>query len=144
MVYDQAIYPAQTSIALVKATSHHSSADLSNINNPTRMIRKSDFKELKNPLSNAVVSLAIETAKSGFGTLIFCSARQTCQTTATLLSQAMPIKMGSADEILDKRENIVSELRALSVGIDETLEKTVIKGVAFHRPFYITSRNITD
>ena len=106
------------------------------------MIQASEFKELKNPLSNAVVSLAVETVKAGYGTLIFCSARQGCQSTALLLSQVMSIRSDASDEIWGKRKMVISELRALSVGLDEILEKTIIKGVAFHRQSFFVCGNL--
>lgn len=144
LVYDQAIYPASASIDFVKDTSNPNSTQLSPNVNPTRVIRTSEFKELKNPLSNAVISLATETAKAGFGVLIFCSARQRCQSTALLLSQVMPTRMNTEDEVVYKRKNVISGLRALSVGLDEILEKTIVKGVAFHRLFFVGACNTTD
>ena len=96
------------------------------------MIQPSDHNELKNPVSNAVVSLAIETAKVGYGALIFCSGRQGCQSTAALVSEAMLGGLDVEDKVLDRRKNVISELRSLPVGLDETLGKTMIRGVAFH------------
>ena len=84
-------------------------------------------------MSNAVVSLAIETAAAGYGALIFCGGRQGCQSMAALVSEAMPCGLDIDDGILDKRKDVISELRSLPVGLDETLAKTIIKGVAFHR-----------
>ena len=80
-----------------------------------------------------MISLAIETAKSGYGALIFCSSRLKCQTTAALLSEAMPVV--EDDDLLDRRKEVLSSLRSLPVGLDEVLEKTIIRGVAFHRTF---------
>lgn len=96
------------------------------------MITNSEHPELKNPLSNAVVSLAVETANAGYGVLIFCSGRQGCQSTASLVSEAMPSLSDLDDQVLDRRKDVVSELRSSPVGLDDTLEKTVMKGVAFH------------
>ncbi|KAL8923598.1 MAG: hypothetical protein Q9208_004545 [Pyrenodesmia sp. 3 TL-2023] len=39
---------------------------------------------------------------------------------------------GCEGEQLEQREDIVHDLRGLPVGLDETLEKTVPRGVAFH------------
>lgn len=136
LVYDQKIYPASTSIAIVKATTNNpNSIQLSATANPTRIVKASQFKELNNPLSNAVISLAIENVKAGFGTLIFCSARQRCQSIAMLLSQVMPAATNITDGVIYKRKDVINELRALSIGLDETLDKTIVKGVAFHRWF---------
>ena len=79
---------------------------------------------------DAVVALAIKTAKSGFGALSFCSSRQGCQKTATLIAKAMPYE--ASDAVLDRRQDVIGELSSLSVGTDEILEKTIIHGVAFH------------
>ena len=35
--------------------------------------------------------------------------------------------------VIDKRKEIISELRNLPIGIDNTLAKTIMTGVAFHR-----------
>ncbi len=86
-------------------------------------------------MSNAVVSLAVETVKAGCGALIFCSGRQGCQSMATLVSEAMPALPDTEDEVLDKRQDLISDLRSLAVGLDETLANTVMKGVAFHRSY---------
>ena len=53
---------------------------------------------------------------------------------AELISEAMPIE-GFSDEILSKRQDVVCELRSLSVGLDDVLGKTIPRGVAFHRMF---------
>ena len=89
------------------------------------------YKELKNPVLNAVVALAVETANAGYGALIFCGGRQGCQSTAMIVSEALGIA-GLDPSVLDRRKDVVSDLRSLPVGLDSTLEKTVIKGVAFH------------
>ena len=100
---------------------------------PNRWIRKSDFKELQNPVTNAVISLAIETAMAGYGALIFCSNRKGCESLATLVSRAMPSGDNILPGALEAREDVLSELRSLPIAIDETLGKTVMRGVAFHR-----------
>lgn len=99
---------------------------------PLKKIRTSDCKELQSSTSNAVVALAVETAMAGFGALVFCSGRQNSQNMAELISSAMPLDNVS-DEILLRRHDVISDLRSLSVGLDEVLEKTVLRGVAFHR-----------
>ena len=132
LVYDRSIYPVSTSSASLKTASQlNSTQPLSRIS-PTRVIQPSDHNELKNPVSNAVVSFAIETAKFGYGALIFCSGRQGCQSTAALVSQAMLGGLDVEDKILNRRKDVISELRSLPVGLDETLGKTMIRGVAFH------------
>ena len=84
-------------------------------------------------MSNAVVSLAIETAAAGYGALVFCGGRQGCQSMAALISEAMPCGLAVDEGMLEKRKDVIGELRSLLVGLDETLAKTIIRGVAFHR-----------
>lgn len=133
LVCDHKIYPASTSRAFSKVTGQLQLAEELPKVKPIRIVRPSEYKDLKNPVSNAVVSLAVETVEAGFGALVFCSARQGCQSTAFLVSEAISVNMETAAEVLDQRKNVISELRSLSIGLDELLEKTIIKGVAFHR-----------
>ncbi|KAL9602187.1 MAG: hypothetical protein Q9219_002051 [cf. Caloplaca sp. 3 TL-2023] len=129
LVVDNSIYPSSGSSALFRATSQGCGSLTSQTVVPTMTIQASSHHELRNSLTNAVVSLAIETALDGYGALIFCSSRQACQVTALLVSQAMP-ECNSVT--LEKRQDVVLNLRSLPVGLDEALEKTVPWGVAFH------------
>lgn len=52
-----------------------------------------------------------------------------------MLSEAMPSLEGFTGDIVDRRKEVLSDLRSLSVGLDDTLEKTIICGVAFHRKY---------
>ncbi len=132
LVYERSIYPVSTSSAFFKTASQLNSTEPLSGVSPTRVIQPSQHNELRNPMSNAVVSLAVETAKAGYGALIFCSGRQGCQSTASLVSEAMPVLCDVDEKILDRRKDVISELRSLPVGLDDTLDKTVMKGVAFH------------
>lgn len=132
LVYDHSIYPVSTSSAFFKTTSQLNSTQPLSAVSSIRVIHTSEHNELRNPVTNAVVSLAIETAKAGYGALIFCSGRQGCQSTASLVSEAMPALSDVDEKLLDRREDVVSELRSLPVGLDDTLDKTVMRGVAFH------------
>lgn len=134
LVYDHSIYHVSTSSSFFKTASQITSTQSLPAVNAIRMIRPSEYKELKDPLSNAVVSLAIETVKAGYGVLIFCGGRQACQSTARLVHEAMPAREDITKNILDRRKDVLSDLRSLSVGLDEILGKTILKGVAFHRP----------
>lgn len=132
LVHDRLIYPVSTSSAFFKTASQLSSTQpLSNIL-PSREIQLSSHNELRNPVLNAVVSLAVETAAAGYGALIFCSGRQGCQSTALLVSEAMPGGSDMDIRTLDRRKDVISDLRSLPVGLDDTLGRTVIRGVAFH------------
>lgn len=134
LVYDSSIYPVTTSSAFFKTASQLNSNPAQPLSGvaPVRVIQPSEYNELKSPMCNAVVSLAIETANAGYGALIFCSARQTCQSTALLVSEAMLPDLDVDIKLLDRRKDVMSNLRSLPVGLDETLAKTVIRGVAFH------------
>ena len=132
LVYDRSIYPVSKSSAFFKTASQlNLTPPLSSVS-PIRVIQPSEHNELRNPLNNAVISLAIETAKAGYGALIFGSGRQGCQSTASLVSEAMPHLSNVDDKMLDRRKDVISELRSLPVGLDDTLGTTVMKGVAFH------------
>lgn len=132
LVYDRSIYPVSTSSAFFKTASQLNSTQLTSGVSPTRVIQTSEHNELRNPLTNAVVSLATEIAKAGYGALIFCSGRQGCQSTASLVSEAMPVLSDVDEKVLDRRKDVISDLRSLPVGLDDALDKTVMKGVAFH------------
>ncbi|MCJ1463646.1 hypothetical protein MMC07_002254 [Pseudocyphellaria aurata] len=132
LAYDHSIYRVSTSSSFFKTASQITSTHSVTAVNPMRMIRPSKYKELKDPLSNAVVSLAIETVSAGYGVLIFCGGRQACQSTALLVHEAMPGRKEITKNILDRRKDALSDLRSLSVGLDEILGKTILKGVAFH------------
>ena len=141
--FDNSIYSASTSREFVDMADQSkadnaaaSSADevvrkFKSRMTPNRWVNKSGFKELQNPVTNVVVSLAIETAKAGFGALIFCSNRKGCETLARLVSRARGEDISS--QVFEQRKEVLAELRSLPIGIDETLSKTVMKGVAFHR-----------
>lgn len=130
LVFGNAIYPASVSNTLLQQLGRNESKQPLSLA-PCRLIHESPFKELREPLSNAVVALAIETAMADYGALIFCRSRQRCQKTALLVGRTMPSI--AADDVLDKRKDIISELRNLSIAIDEDLAQAVMKGVAFHR-----------
>lgn len=82
---------------------------------------------------NAMVSLAIETATAGFGALVFCGSRLSCQMNAQLISEAMPSLSTLDAELLERRLDLLAELGSLPCGLDPVFKKTIIKGVAFHR-----------
>ena len=108
---------------------------------PSRIIQASLCTEFKNPLINAVVSLANETARAGYGALIFCSSRVGCERDAVLISQALPRVHEVTLKELDRRKELLNDLRSTVTGLDYILEKTIPVGVAFHRE-YPHSQNI--
>ncbi|KAL8873978.1 MAG: hypothetical protein Q9174_000632 [Haloplaca sp. 1 TL-2023] len=129
LVFDNAIYPMSTSSAFLRAAAQAHGSRSTKAASPLRFIEQSTYKELRRPLQNAVTSLAVETASEGYGALIFCGGRKICEATALLVSRAMP---DCAADMIPKRQDVLDDLRTLSVGLDETLAKTIPMGVAFH------------
>lgn len=99
---------------------------------PHRLIQASSHPELKSPLVNAVVALAVETATKGYGALVFCSSRRGCELDATIIAQAMPGVEEIPPDVMERRSDLLSELRSCPTGLDSTLEKIVPFGVGFH------------
>ena len=129
LVYDRSIYATASSSAFFKTASQLNSQSLSHTS-PVRLVQTSEHSEFKNPILDAVAALAIETAVANCGALIFCGGRQACQNTALLISEAMSVDCD--ESICDRRQDTLAQLRSLSVGLDDTLERTVARGVAFH------------
>lgn len=132
LVYEGRIYPAGTTSQLIKAATHVDNGSRSRLQ-PTRVIRESTHKEFKDPVLNAVVALANETARSGYGALVFASTRAGCESDALLISRVMP-SFNEADlKVQERRIDLLGNLRSLSTGLDRTLEQTIPRGVGFHR-----------
>ncbi|KAJ5823918.1 Helicase C-terminal [Penicillium robsamsonii] len=130
LVYENGIYPAATSRQLFQTASKlTAAASLHDTIPPHRIIEPSTFKQLANSATNAMVALAVETAAAGFGSLVFCSSRNACQVHAATIGEAMP---PAEPEELNKRLDLLAELRSLACGLDPALETTIIKGTGFH------------
>lgn len=99
---------------------------------PLRTIQRSLNKELRNPLTNSVVSLANETVRAGYGALEFCSSRTGCERYAMLISRVLPRGDEINELIIEKRRDVLAELRSTATGLDSVLQKTIPFGVAFH------------
>ncbi|KAI2788987.1 hypothetical protein POX_e07013 [Penicillium oxalicum] len=135
LVYDNAVYPAATSRQLFQTASKLTAANFSSLHTsipPERLIDVSEYKELSNAATNAMVALAVETASAGYGALVFCSSRGACQIHAATISEAMPALGPEEAEELNKRLDLLAELRSLACGLDPVLEKTIVKGGGFH------------
>ncbi|KAI9372787.1 hypothetical protein BJX61DRAFT_505709 [Aspergillus egyptiacus] len=134
LVYDNSIYPAATSRQLFQTISRLTATgqSFSDAVPPQRMIKPSPFRELSNPMTNAMVALAIDTVTAGYGALVFCGSRQACQIQAALISEAMPDPSMIQTDDLNKRLDLLADLRSLPSGLDPALEITLIKGVGFH------------
>ncbi|KAM3545239.1 hypothetical protein ARSEF1564_001873 [Beauveria bassiana] len=98
-----------------------------------RTIAPSSHKELSDPVLNAVVTLAHETASAGYGVLVFAGSRGMTESVARCISRVMPDISEIHETILEKRTDLLDELRSLPTGLDHILEETVLFGVAFHR-----------
>ncbi|TVY20266.1 Helicase and polymerase-containing protein TEBICHI [Lachnellula arida] len=135
LVFDNSVYHAATSSRFYKtATQLNAQTQLSSQvkPEPVRIIHPSQCREFSDPLINAVVSLASDTAKAGYGALVFCSSRAGCERDAILISQVLPRPEEVDTATMDKRMELLNDLRSTSTGLDATLEKTILVGVAFH------------
>lgn len=79
LVFENAVYPASSSNRFYRTASQlnlqNGGSSIDPLPDPHRRIQASQHKELRNPLLNSVVALANETARSGFGVLVFCSSK---------------------------------------------------------------------
>lgn len=139
LVYEGKVYAAASTGNLIKTVSQLNS-QTQNRAIPVKHIEASEHKELSDPVLNAVVALAYETASTGFGALVFAGSRGTCESDARWISRVMPPPHDISPALLDRRMDLLSELRSLSTGIDPVLEETVLFGVAFHRESLASGR----
>ncbi|KAK4239813.1 P-loop containing nucleoside triphosphate hydrolase protein [Achaetomium macrosporum] len=146
LVYDGKIYAAGTTASLLKTlTQLDARSQLSQARvQPLRVISPSEHKALKDPVRNAVVALANETARAGYGVLVFSSSRAGCELDAVLISRAMPTFAEADPAIQEQRFDLLSDLRSLSTGLDPKLEQTIPFGVAFHRELTIQAGLTTE
>lgn len=103
----------------------------------TARIPLSEVKELKDPVTNAVVTLTFACVKDGHGVLVFCETRKRCEDMSLLMSKFMP---RCDDETREHRMEVVRDLATTTTGLDFVLERTIAAGVAFHHagqwPFF--------
>ncbi|OTA64558.1 P-loop containing nucleoside triphosphate hydrolase protein [Hypoxylon sp. EC38] len=156
LVHEGKIYPASSTTGLLKTASQLASNSSGSQlqNNAVRIVHPSPHKEFKDPVLNAVVALAAETAKSGYGALVFCNSRRMfqvilclntpflffikrnprngCENDARLISRTLRDTSQIAPTIIEKRLDLLADLRSLSTGLDPCLAETVMSGVAFH------------
>jgi DNA polymerase theta len=135
LVYEGNIYPAGSTSSLIKIAAQLNSRTTQTQTQakPIRRIEPSTHKELRDPVLNAVVTLACETAIAGFGALVFAGSRGMCESDARWISRAMPGPQDLKIDTVDRRMDLLGELRSLNTGVDPVLEETVLYGVAFHR-----------
>lgn len=133
LVYDGSIYEAGTTRLLIKAATQANRTQPSQA--PSTAIgtmKPSEFKELKDPVMNSVVALANETARAGYGALVFASSRAGCEADSLIISRVMPTLTEMDVDIQERRTDLLGDLRSLPGGLDPTLEQTIPNGVAFH------------
>lgn len=136
LVFGNAVYPAASSSRFYKTATQLNTQNRSHSQlkpEPSRLITQSPSKELSNPLINAVVALSNETARAGYGALVFCSSRVGCEKDAILISQVLPSVADVDPLVAEKRRDLLSDLRSTITGLDPILERTIPAGVAFHR-----------
>lgn len=134
LVYDGRIYAAGTTSRLIKTAATQANGTQVSQAPSTAIgtIAASDAKELQDPVLNAVVALASETARAGYGVLVFASSRAGCESDALIISRVMPALYECNTDIQEKRTDLLGDLRSLPGGLDPTLEQTITSGVAFH------------
>ncbi|KAK8139893.1 hypothetical protein PG984_001016 [Apiospora sp. TS-2023a] len=134
LVYESKIYAASATGSLLKAVSQLAPNVLptQSPSEHLRLIRPSDQKEFKDPVLNAVIALANETVRSGYGVLVFCSSRSGCESDARLIARVLPDFYEIDPTISEQRSDLLGELRSLPTGLDPSLAETVPFGVAFH------------
>lgn len=135
LVHDGKIYSASSTISIMKTASQsrQSSGDVLELSGqPVREILKSQHKEFQDPVLNAVVALANETARSGYGVLVFCSSRQGCESDARIISRVLPQANELDPFTFERRLSLLGDLRSLSTELDPNLAETIPVGVAFH------------
>jgi replicative superfamily II helicase len=136
LVHDGKIYPAGTTSHLIKTATQLSKSGLTQGRpTPSRTIGPSHHREFRDTVLNSVVTLAHETASAGYGALVFAGSRGVCEADARWISRVMPPPHELDPALLDRRMDLLGELRSLNTGIDPVLEETVLYGVAFHRRF---------
>ncbi|KAI0482823.1 P-loop containing nucleoside triphosphate hydrolase protein [Xylariaceae sp. FL0804] len=134
LVYDGRVYPASTTILpRIVSQAGVSSTSTGQLDmDPIRIVQSSPHKEFKDTVLNAVVALASETAGSGYGVLVFCSSRQGCESDARLISRVSPPADQLDPDTLEKRADLLTDLRSLPTGLDPSLADMIPAGVAFH------------
>lgn len=133
LVYENRIYSTANAKEFFRTASQLTTDDAISTPKPRpyKTIEKSTHQQLESPIMNAVVALAVETASSGHGALIFCSSRAGAERLALLISDAMQTTT-IGPEIWDRRQEVLASLRALPGGFEATFSKTILYGVAFH------------
>lgn len=138
LVYDNAIYPTANAKDFFRAASQLSGRSSGGNPSSTQKpaiasvkVEPSIHAELENPMLNAVVALAVDTAVKGYGALVFCSSRLGVERIAGVIADAMPSDQSSIDSH-DQRIEVLASLQTLPNGYETTFDKTIPAGVGFH------------
>ncbi|CAK7214794.1 hypothetical protein SBRCBS47491_002271 [Sporothrix bragantina] len=141
IVYDGCIYSVETTVnpqISGGGGSFSASQEIKDIQlplaAPLRRIQAGTHNLLLDPVTNAVVALANETARLGYGALIFSSSRAAAESDALLISRVLPATFEELGPVVwEARLDLLGELQALvSSGLDTHLSQTVLAGVGFH------------
>ncbi|KAH7170636.1 hypothetical protein EDB81DRAFT_753132 [Dactylonectria macrodidyma] len=134
LVYNGNAYLAGSTRSLIKTATqlHGTSTSTQGQPSPIRRIEPSTHKEFRDPVLNSVVTLAHETASTGYGALVFAGSRGVCEADARWISRVMPPLHEMDPVLVEKRMDLLEELRSLNTGLDPVLGETVLFGVAFH------------
>ncbi|PHH88258.1 hypothetical protein CDD83_7774 [Cordyceps sp. RAO-2017] len=125
LVYDGKVFPAEPGRTMPSTPAKPSDQDLAARRAaPVRQIQSSPHREFVDPVLNAVVSLAHETASRGFGVLVFAGSRGVCEADARWISRVMPEPHQLSPGLVEKRMDLLGDLRSLSSGVDPVLEET--------------------
>ncbi|ERS99860.1 hypothetical protein HMPREF1624_03225 [Sporothrix schenckii ATCC 58251] len=141
LVYDGCIYSAEAALAQTADGngSFSASQEIKTIKlpltAPLRRILPAEHKSLHDPVTNAVVALANETARAGYGALVFASSRAASESDALLISRVLPATPEElGPDVWGARLDLLGELQAVMAGggVDTNLGHTILAGVGFH------------
>ncbi|KAF7536505.1 hypothetical protein G7054_g4495 [Neopestalotiopsis clavispora] len=134
LVFESEIYAASSTSSMLKAATKlkEDHKPTQTPSSPIRIIQPSQHKELQETVLNSVVALTNETVRAGFGVLIFCSSRTGCESDAKIVSRVLPSPEEIESATLERRADLLADLRSLPSGLDPVLAETVPAGVAFH------------
>lgn len=137
LVYESNIYSVSPTVSIRRAATRLDSGSYGAqlLGSPTRTIQPPVSKELKDPVLNAVVALANETVRSGYGVLIFSGSRLGCEADARIVSRVVPNADEVDESVAEKRADLLGDLRSLPSGLDPVFAETIPCGVAFHREY---------
>ncbi|KAK5084401.1 hypothetical protein LTR05_005477 [Lithohypha guttulata] len=130
VVYDNAIYPNGI-LGEPLRTASQLDTSTQRLRQPTRRIEASLHQEMSNPVTNAVVALAVEIAEQGYGALVFCGSRSSTQSIAVLIARCLH-HVFVPSSISESRLDALTSLQTLPGGFETALSETVPYGVGFH------------